>query len=84
MFGIPIEEATHILCDNHAVVKNTTAPESTLKRKHNSIAYHCNREYVTAGAALVGKIDTNENLADIGTKVLTLQKQRYLLQRLTW
>ena len=37
MFGIPIEGPTNVFCDNEAVFKNTTIPESSLKKKHNSI-----------------------------------------------
>lgn len=40
MFGIPLEGSTSVFCDNEAVVKNSTFTESTLKRKHLSIAYH--------------------------------------------
>jgi len=38
MFGIPVGGPTNIYCDNEAVTKNTTIPESTLKKKHYSIA----------------------------------------------
>jgi hypothetical protein len=44
MFGVPIEGPTNVYCDNEAVVSNTTRPESTLKKKHNAIAYHRVRE----------------------------------------
>ena len=40
MFGIPVDGPISLLSDNEAVVQNTMAPESTLKKKHNSIAYH--------------------------------------------
>jgi hypothetical protein len=30
MFGVPIEGPTSVLCDNEAVCKTTTRPESTL------------------------------------------------------
>jgi hypothetical protein len=40
MFGVPIEGPTNVFCDNEAVCKNTTRPESTLTKKHHSIAYH--------------------------------------------
>jgi hypothetical protein len=40
MFGIPLTGPTNVYCDNDAVVNNTTRPESTLKKKHNAIAYH--------------------------------------------
>ena len=43
---------------NEAVTKNTTIPESTLKKKHHSIAYHRCREAVTAGTIRVAKQGT--------------------------
>jgi hypothetical protein len=50
MFGIPIDGPTNIYCDDEAVTKNSSIiPESTLKKKHNSIAYHCTQEAVAAG-----------------------------------
>ena len=49
MFGIPLDGPARLFCNNEAVMKNTTNPESTLKKKHNSIAYHRVREAVAAG-----------------------------------
>ena len=40
MFGIHVEGQSNVYCENEAVTKNTTKPESTLKENHNSIAYH--------------------------------------------
>ena len=40
MMGIPLAGPTSVFCDNESVVKNLTAPESTLKKHHNAIAYH--------------------------------------------
>jgi hypothetical protein len=37
MMGIPIDATTSVYCDKEAVVRNTTAPEGTLKKKHNAI-----------------------------------------------
>ena len=71
MFGIPVEGPANIYCDNEAVTKNTQVPESTLKRKHHSIAYHRCREAVAAGTIRVAKQGTRKNLADLFTKVLT-------------
>ena len=34
MFGIPIEGSMNIFCDNKAVFKNTTMPDSTLKKAY--------------------------------------------------
>jgi hypothetical protein len=70
MFGVPIEKSTLVFCDNQAVVLNSTHAESTLKRKHVSIAYHRCREAQAAGHIRIGFIKSNENLADILTKIL--------------
>jgi hypothetical protein len=40
MFGVPIDGPSNIFCNNEAVYHNTSLPESTLKKKHHSIAYH--------------------------------------------
>ena len=39
MLGIPIQGPSRVLCDNKGVVLNMSLPSSTLKRKHNAIAY---------------------------------------------
>jgi hypothetical protein len=44
MMGIAIDEPTNMFCDNKAVFKNSAFPETTIKKKHNSIAYHQTRE----------------------------------------
>jgi hypothetical protein len=49
MFGILLDGPMNMYCDNEAVTKNAMNPESTLKKKHNSIAYHWTREAVVAG-----------------------------------
>jgi hypothetical protein len=47
------------------VVTNATIPTLTLKKKHNSIAYHRVREAVAAGVLCVAKVHTSENLVDL-------------------
>ena len=44
MMGIPCGEPTYVSGDNQSVLANTTVPESTLKKKSQSIAYHFVRE----------------------------------------
>jgi hypothetical protein len=44
MMGVPVEDPCNVFCENEAVVKNSTKPESTLKKKHQAIAYHPTRE----------------------------------------
>ena len=84
MFGVPIDGATNVYCDNEAVTKNVTVPESVLKKKHHSIAYHRCREAVAAGTIRVAKQGTLKNLADLFTKVLTAARRRFLLDRFTY
>jgi hypothetical protein len=84
MFGIPINGPTNVFCDNEAVVKNTTAPESCLKKKRNSIAYHYIREQVAAGTIRVAKEHTDTNLADLFTKLLTGPRMKMLTQRVLY
>jgi Reverse transcriptase (RNA-dependent DNA polymerase) len=84
MMGIPLEEPTNVFCDNEAVVKNTTKPESTLKKKHNAIAYHRVREAQAAGTVRIAKEDGATNLADIFTKILAGPKLRELAGKILW
>jgi hypothetical protein len=69
MMGIPLEGPTHIKVDNMSVVHNSTRPESVLKKKSNSIAYHFVRENVAARVIKIGYESSESNLADMLTKV---------------
>jgi hypothetical protein len=79
MFGIDIMGPTNVFGDNKSVITNSTIPESTLSRKHNSICYHRVREAVAAGIIRITKVHTESNLADIFTKPLpTDARNRHL------
>ena len=69
MMGVPLDGPAHIKADNMSVIKNSTIPESTLKKKSNSIAYHYVRERVAAGVANITYENTDTNLADMLTKI---------------
>jgi hypothetical protein len=85
MMGVPIDGPTYVFCDNMSVVNNTTAPESMLKKKSNSIAYHAVREAVAMGEILIAYVSTDDNLADIMTKSLPAGKRRdRLVEGLLW
>jgi len=59
------------MADNQSVIMNSTRPESVLKKKSNSIAYHYVRERVAAGILEVSYYcRTESNLADVLTKIL--------------
>ena len=70
MMGVPLSGPSFIYGDNMSVIHNTQRPESTLKKKSNSICYHATRESVAMGESLTGHISTHDNPADLGTKVL--------------
>ncbi len=84
MMGVPVEDPCYVFCDNEAVVKNSTRPESTLKKKHQAIAYHRTREVQAAGNVQIPKEDGETNLTDIFTKLLVGPMLRDLLQRTLW
>jgi hypothetical protein len=68
MMGVPLEGAAYVKADNMSVIKNSTIPESTLRKKSNSIAYHYVRERCAAGVLQISYEPTGTNLADMLTK----------------
>ena len=82
MFGVPVEGEARVLCDNESVVNSSSYPDSSLKKKHCSVAYHKVREVVAAGKALIYYEKSESNLADLLTKPLTAIKRRPLVQAL--
>lgn len=81
MFGVPIKGPANVYCDNAGVVVNSQMPQSTLKRKHNSIAYHRVREAAAAGTIRVAKEHNTSNIADMLTKVVSGPRLRDLCMR---
>ena len=84
MFGVPLSGPTNLFMDNEAVYKSTSVPESTLKKKHLSCAYHRCREAVAAGTVRVAKEGTDTNLADLFTKILPGPRRESLLDMFTY
>ena len=80
MFGVPIGGEPRILCDNESVVNSSSYPESALKKKHCSVAYHKVREAVAAGKCLIYYERSESNLADLLTKPLPSIKRKPLVQ----
>ena len=80
-FGVPLlqgEPPTYVFCDNESAVRNTTKVESTLNKKHSSVAYHHCRWSVAAGVITFANISSHENIADCFTKQVTLATRTYL------
>lgn len=70
MMGVPLSGPSFIYGDNMSVIHNTQRPESTLKKKSNSVCYHAVREAVAMGECLTGHVPTHDNPADICTKIM--------------
>jgi hypothetical protein len=86
MFGVPLlnDDATHVFCDNETVVRNSSHVESTLDKKHNSLAYHYVRWHVAAGVISLSWIASQENLADAMTKRLAETVRDHLFGNWTY
>ena len=86
MMGIKVDEPAFVFGDNKSVLCNTTAPESTLKKKSNAIAYHFVREGVARDEWRTAYVNTDENVADLLTKPLSGAKRakfvRMILQHI--
>ncbi|KAI2502389.1 Reverse transcriptase (RNA-dependent DNA polymerase) [Fragilaria crotonensis] len=70
MMGVPIDGPSFIYGDNMSVIHNTQRPESTLKKKSNSVCYHAVREAVAMGECITAHVSTHDNPADICTKIM--------------
>ena len=67
-FGVPVVEKTCMFGDNESVVKNSTLPQSVLKKRHNMLSYHRVREAIVAGILTFHHINGKDNPADILSK----------------
>ncbi len=79
MMSIPLSGPTYVYGDNKSQVTNSSRPESTLKKKCNSIFYPAIHESVAMGETLLTHIRTGENLADFLTKTTSATKRRKLV-----
>ena len=84
MFGFSIEGSTNVFCDNELVYNNVSTPESFLKKKHHSIAYHRCHEAVAASTIRISKEPTATNLSDLFTKMLPQFVRENLLDWFTY
>ena len=71
-------------CDNNAVLINLTRLESTLKYKHNSVAYHGIREAQAGNIVRILKRGTCTNPADMLTRLLSGPKLREQAGAVMW
>ena len=84
MMGIPLTGPTSVFCDNESVVKNSTTPESTLKKRHNAIAYHRAREAQAAGIIRVAWESGETQIGDLLTKLMPGPRLKELIGYVLW
>ena len=68
MMGVPIDGPCNVKADNMSMIRNSSVPESQLKKKSNSIAYHYVREKAAAQVIIVNYEPTDTDIADMLTK----------------
>ena len=76
MMGIPVDGPALIYGDNKSVLRNFSTPDSVLRTKSNSIAYHFVREVSATDGWRICYIATNDNLADLFTKTIVSTVKR--------
>jgi hypothetical protein len=76
MMGVELSGPLYIYGDNMSVIYNTQRPESILKKKSNVVCYHAVRESVAMGECLTGHVPTDDNPADICTKLIPGGRKR--------
>ena len=85
MMGVTIDGPSYVFGDNMSVIKNTSNPHSTLNKKSNSICYHFIREAAAAGEIMTGHIPSQNNPADVATKLITNRSLRdHLLDQVVY
>jgi hypothetical protein len=77
MMGIPLTGPAYVYGDNKSVLYNTTLPDSILKKKTQSIAYHFVREGAARDEWRTAYVNTHENPADLLTKPLPSGEKRW-------
>ena len=80
IMGTPCEGPSHVYGDDLSVLYNTTMPDSTLKKKNQSIAYHLIREGVARAEWRTTHANALLNEADSLTKTLSEEKQKVFVR----
>jgi hypothetical protein len=79
--GVALDGLVSMLGDIMSVVLNTTVPSSVLKKKHDAIAYHREREAIASRIMRFAYIKSEENVSDVFTKPSSNDKFHNLMKR---
>ena len=75
-------DTTLILCDNQSCIKMTENPVLHDKSKHIEILYFYIQDMIQKGAIKLQYVSTDEQVADVLTKPLSLVKFEYFRDKL--
>ena len=70
MLGVPLNGPALLLGDNNSVILNMIVHSNPLKKKHNTITWHCIREVITCKIIVFTKINSKDNYSGMLTKPL--------------
>src|SRR5690606_19239299 len=77
-----MEEKAIVYTDSQSALHLCKNPVFHERTKHVDVRYHFIREKITDGIIIIEKISTEDNPADVGTKVVTLSKFKLCLDLL--
>jgi hypothetical protein len=63
--GVPVREKSYMFGDNQSVITNSSIPNSSLNKRHNTLSYHRVQEMIAAMILGYYWIDGKRNPADI-------------------
>ena len=81
--GVPIDGPAYLYGDNMSVIYDISRPDSTLKKKANSVCYHSIRESAAMVEIMTTHIPALDNTEDLCTKVIPGGQKRNHLVSLT-
>ncbi|PKU63437.1 Retrovirus-related Pol polyprotein from transposon TNT 1-94 [Dendrobium catenatum] len=82
-FSIPQNNATTIHCDNTSAIALANNPVLHARTKHIEIDHHFIRHHITHGNIKIAHICSSDQIADILTKSLPVNRFNYLCSKLT-
>ena len=84
MMGVPIDGPIYMRGDNLSVITNSSVPESVLKKKSHSIAYHFARSESAKGTCIFCFEPTETNLSDALTKIQGVTARMKHIERILY
>ena len=81
---VPIDGYTNVLFNSKAIYNNTITPYSVPKKKNHYIYYNICREVVSDNTIRVANQETDNNIDDMFTKIITAASGRFLLEKFTY